>query len=78
MWTNYPDAIKSYYEECDGRLSNYGYDFFKIPANEIVGTGIGKSNKYRIKFKDYEELEREYKKVNRSSLIDDILDDDSL
>jgi hypothetical protein len=78
IWTNYPDAIKAYYELNHiggGSGKHIRQLFFKFPANQIIDEKFGKSSEYRVVFKDYEELELEYKKTNRISKINDILND---
>jgi len=76
MWNNYDDAIYHYYDflkinEYNDYIPSY-FNLYKFPVgvkfcdpSEWSNVKLGRSTKYRIKFKDYKELKNEYKKIIR-------------
>ena len=88
IWGSYERAIKEYYEYHirDGysnRVDSSEYWFmnlYKIPVNQKFANEddyskekFTKSSKNRIKFKNFGELRKEYKIIDRDNKINEIL-----
>jgi hypothetical protein len=80
MWSTYEKAISAYYDACVEKSYNFSFlMMYEFPLDEKFcdvkkwsDVKLGKSCKYRMRFKDFEELESLVLSTKRDSKLTEL------